>query len=216
MRVAIFSDVHGNLIALERFLQCTQDLVDSYICLGDMVNYGPWNDECLELINKLPNISVVQGNHERIFLGVEGVEHQLPLVRSFFHHSIQFFSRKDLITNLPSSTDLGPFRCVHTVNGRSIYPDSTIHIDGNFIIGHSHHQFLMRRDGCTIVNPGSVGQNRKWIDMVDYAVMETATGIINMNSVDYDIDRFLSELRQRNYPKECIDYYLDKPRKNKG
>ena len=71
MRLAIFSDVHGNLPALELFVADTERVVDGYVCLGDVVNYGPWSDECVELVCSLPNIIYLEGNHERMFLGEE-------------------------------------------------------------------------------------------------------------------------------------------------
>ena len=69
MRYAVFSDVHANLPALERFVDQTRAEVDAYICLGDVVNYGPWNDECLDLVISLPGIVYIEGNHERLFCG---------------------------------------------------------------------------------------------------------------------------------------------------
>jgi predicted phosphodiesterase len=213
MKVAVFADVHGNLIALERFLGATKNGVDEYLCLGDVVNYGPWNDECLEAILALPNVTLIEGNHERLFMGEEDVRGELPLVRDFFDHSIETFSSGNLISGLPRRTQLGGFECTHTIDGRSIYPDSEILIDRSFLIGHTHHQFRIDRSGFEVVNPGSVGQNRKWIDRVDYAVFDTSSGEIRMHSLPYDVDLFLSELRSRGYPQQCVDYYAGKPRK---
>ena len=62
VRVAVFSDVHGNLPALEVFVKSTRGQVDMYVCLGDVVDYGPWNDECLEMTMGLPNIVLLEGN----------------------------------------------------------------------------------------------------------------------------------------------------------
>ncbi len=213
MKIAVFSDVHGNLIALERFIQATQDIADAYLCLGDVVNYGPWNDECLDIIRHLPGITVLEGNHERLFLGTANLDHELPLVQDFFHHSKTFFSREDLIADLPRHCQLGTFKCRHTIGNRSIYPDTSIDIVCNHMIGHTHHQFRIERSGFILVNPGSVGQNRKWINMLDYLILNTESGTIHMHSVPYDIDLFLSELRQRHYPERCVAYYANKPRK---
>jgi len=49
MRVALLSDIHGNLPALEAVLD---DLppVDSVVCAGDIVGYNPWPAECVNLI----------------------------------------------------------------------------------------------------------------------------------------------------------------------
>lgn len=213
MKVAVFSDVHANLIALEAFLKETDGVADTYLCLGDVVDYGPWNDECLELVSQLPGITLLEGNHEQLFIGMESLEDELPLVQDFFHISKATFSRDDLIVKLPSCSRLGDFQCLHTLDGRSIYPDTNISIQRNYMIGHSHHQYQINRAGFLIVNPGSVGQNRRWIDMVDYMIFDTSTGGIEMCSVPYDIEMFLSELRSRNYAEQCIAYYANKPRK---
>lgn len=92
MRVAIFGDVHGNLIALEKFVQSTRGAVDTYMCLGDVVNYGPWNDECLEIICQLPAITVLEGNHERLFKGMDDVSNEIPLVQDFYRCSRPLFT----------------------------------------------------------------------------------------------------------------------------
>ena len=44
MRTAIFSDIHGNLPALEIAIKNTKN-IDRYIVLGDVVNYGPWSNK---------------------------------------------------------------------------------------------------------------------------------------------------------------------------
>ncbi len=212
MKIAIFSDVHGNLIALERFVRATRNYADAYVCLGDVVNYGPWNDECLDIIRQLPNVTLLEGNHERLFLGIENISHEIPLVQDFYLHSRRFFSRGDLVRSLPRHMLLGVFKCVHTIDRRSIYRDTSIVIECNYILGHTHHQFRINRSGFVIVNPGSVGQNRKWINMADYSILDTKSGVINMRSVPYDADRFLAELRLRHYPEQCINYYANKPR----
>jgi len=214
MKVAVFSDVHGNLIALETFVRSTQGMADTYLCLGDVVNYGPYNDECLDIVWQLPGIAVLEGNHERLFLGEEDLDHELPLVKDFYYHSKAFFSREDLITGLPRHSRLGPFKCQHTIGTQSIYPDTSLDIECDHMVGHTHHQFQIESSGYVLVNPGSVGQNRKWINMVDYLILDTESGKIQMYSVPYDVDLFLSELRQRHYPEQCIAYYADKPRKD--
>ena len=213
MKVAVFSDVHGNLVALEQFIQATQNVVDSYLCLGDVVNYGPWNDQCLDLVLRLPGIKVLEGNHERLFLGTEALDHEIPLVQDFYHHSKAFFSQDNLITGLPQQCISGKYKCVHTIAGQSVYPDTSINIECDYIIGHTHHQFQVNRSGFVIINPGSIGQNRKWVDMVDYLILDTDSQAIQMHSIPYDIDLFLSELRLRHYPEQCIAYYNNKPRK---
>lgn len=65
MRLAIFSDIHGNLEALEAFVaHAAQQHIDRYMCLGDIVGYGANPNECIDLIRSLPKINLVLGNHD--------------------------------------------------------------------------------------------------------------------------------------------------------
>lgn len=213
MKVAVFSDVHANLIALMQFVRSTINVVDEYLCLGDMVDYGPWNDECLDVIMSLPGITVLEGNHERLFLGKEAIDGEIPLVQDFYHHSKALFSHMDLISNLPRHCQLGTFKCIHCFGDCSIFPNNSIDINCNYLIGHSHHQFQTDSSGFMLINPGSIGQNRKWIDMLDYLIIDLESQEIQMQSRPYDFNLFLSELHQRHYPENCIAYYANKPRK---
>lgn len=213
MKVAVFSDVHGNLIALERFVAATSAGVDAYLCLGDVVNYGPWGDECVDLVLSLPGIQVLEGNHERLFRGDESLDHEIPLVQDFYRHSRPLFSRNGFLTQVLDHVDLGIYRCVHTIGDRRIYPDTEIDIDRHYMVGHSHHQYRIERGDFTIVNPGSLGQNRKWIDAADFLILDTASGEIQFESIAYDVDRLLTEFSARGYPEQCIRYYANKARK---
>jgi predicted phosphodiesterase len=70
MRYGVLSDVHGNLPALEAVLDFLAfEGVDSYICAGDVVGYGPYPNECVERIASLPGVWVA-GNHDLIAAGV--------------------------------------------------------------------------------------------------------------------------------------------------
>jgi predicted phosphodiesterase len=212
MMVAVFSDVHGNLPALERFARSTAPVADRYVCLGDVVNYGPWNDECLELVSSLPGIAFVEGNHERLFLGTAPVAEEIALVQEFYQHSIRSFTRRDLIAGLPTSFQLDRFVCTHTIEGRKVYVDTEIEVTSDCMIGHSHQQYQIERSGKWIVNPGSIGQNRSHIDIVNYALYDTSSGKVTLREEFCPIDRFVAELAARGYPETCINYYQNKRR----
>lgn len=210
MTVALFADVHGNLPALEAFLAAATPVADAFLCLGDLVNYGPWGDECVELVSSLPAVQIVQGNHDRLFVNPEGLGDQAPLVQAFYAAARPHFRRVDLLADLPVTTTLGSFTCVHTIDGRRVFPDTPLVPDRNFAIGHTHWQFEVRRAGYRIVNPGSVGQNRQRIDRVAYALYDEERESVTFHEVPYDFPNFLSELRARGWPQECIGYYEGK------
>ena len=67
-RVGIFSDIHGNLHALDAVLQSLKEHdLERSICLGDVVGYGPDPEACLDLILERDPVMVL-GNHEEAVL----------------------------------------------------------------------------------------------------------------------------------------------------
>ena len=69
MRVAIISDIHGNLAALEAVLAAIDaDPPDEIWCLGDLVGYGPKPNECTAIVRERAAVCLC-GNHD---LGVLG------------------------------------------------------------------------------------------------------------------------------------------------
>lgn len=68
MRVAILSDIHGNLEALEAVQRELEQLqVTRVICLGDNIGYGPDPEEVVRRLRDLDYTSVL-GNHELALL----------------------------------------------------------------------------------------------------------------------------------------------------
>ncbi len=68
-RVAVLSDVHGNLPAFEAVVTATEDAgVDARWCLGDLVGYGAQPNECIRLASESCSLSLV-GNHDLVVLG---------------------------------------------------------------------------------------------------------------------------------------------------
>jgi diadenosine tetraphosphatase ApaH/serine/threonine PP2A family protein phosphatase len=69
MRVAVISDIHANLDALEAVLAALEDeLHDGLWCLGDLVGYGPRPNECCALVRDRADLCLV-GNHDLVVLG---------------------------------------------------------------------------------------------------------------------------------------------------
>lgn len=64
MLIAVLGDIHSNLPAFESVLKAIKAAkVDKILCTGDIVGYGPYPVECIELVQQY-NITVVAGNHD--------------------------------------------------------------------------------------------------------------------------------------------------------
>ncbi|RWW92263.1 metallophosphoesterase family protein [Flavobacterium cerinum] len=62
--IAIISDIHGNLPALEVVLEDIKARdVDTIYCLGDLVDFAPWHNEVIAMIRDLM-IPCIMGNHD--------------------------------------------------------------------------------------------------------------------------------------------------------
>jgi diadenosine tetraphosphatase ApaH/serine/threonine PP2A family protein phosphatase len=78
MRVAVLSDIHGNLHALEAVLAAIdRDEPDGVWCLGDVVGYGPRPEECCELTEERADLCLA-GNHDLGVLGTVDLDDFSP------------------------------------------------------------------------------------------------------------------------------------------
>jgi predicted phosphodiesterase len=69
MRIALLSDVHGNLPAFKAVLADVESAsVEQVWCLGDLVGYGAQPDACVELARKSCDLCL-GGNHDLVVTG---------------------------------------------------------------------------------------------------------------------------------------------------
>lgn len=65
MKLAVISDIHSNIEALDACLLRAGEIgVDGYVCLGDIVNYGPDPSATLDRVIETPGLLAVLGNHD--------------------------------------------------------------------------------------------------------------------------------------------------------
>jgi putative phosphoesterase len=210
MLVCIISDIHGNLPALELVLKKTKH-VDLHICLGDVVNYGPWSNECVDLLDSVSNKILLLGNHEENFINGKYPEDNI-IVKQFHDFCYARFNRTDVIKKYLTSYKLNNFFLSHTLNNIIIFEDTKVYLGNNTIIGHSHKQFLTKKNNHLLVNPGSVGQNRTLINIINYIIWNTQTNKFFLLAEKHNIDYTINEMKELKYPPECISYYSNKNR----
>ena len=88
MRIAIVSDIHGNLDAIKSVLSdIDQSRVDAIFSLGDNIGYGPEPQQVVELLQKR-NIPSVIGNHELALADERILEFFNPLARQSIQKTI--------------------------------------------------------------------------------------------------------------------------------
>ena len=208
MRCLIFSDIHGNLPAFENVLK-KEIGIDIYLNIGDVVNYGPWSNECVELIETLNCLNIL-GNHEEYFItGKCDVENEI--VQTFFYETYSNFKKIEIIKNYKREIIFKDFILTHNLLEKgNIYVDTPISLTNNTIIGHSHQQYLRNINNHILVNPGSLGQNRQNIDFSNYIIWDVEKKKFHLKKIFFDPNIIINELKSRKFPKICIDYYKNK------
>ncbi len=182
MKVAIISDIHGNLVSLDAVLSdIRRKEVDSIVCLGDVIATGPRPLECLSRIRDL-SCPVVMGNTDQRFLSGEkgfgrngGKEaHMLEKMHDWTaskltNSDLDFIRtfRPTVSVKLPGDVSL---LCFHGSprSNRELITSATTEEKMNEMFsesgehhiyagGHSHVQMLRRLGTSVVINPGSVG-----------------------------------------------------------
>lgn len=214
MRYLIFGDVHGNLPALEKMLEVEKDNYDRMVCHGDVINYAPWSNECVQKLSEFEDIICLQGNHEKNYLSGNYTPRN-EVAKAFFEFCYPKFSEFDKIEDYTEEFQVDDFQIQHTIDNQYIFPDTDLidfEISKNYIIGHSHYQFDRKYNDFRVVNTGSLGQNRKLINVSEYVLFDSEKNQIELKSFLNDIDVVIKEMKQKKYPEICIKYYENKPR----
>jgi len=112
MRIALLSDIHGNLEALTAVLRDIETRsADQIASLGDVIGYGADPVPCLDLVRSTCEIKLM-GNHESAVLGVQSTERYNSAARaatdwtrqSLSESDLEFISSFEMERAIPSST----------------------------------------------------------------------------------------------------------------
>ena len=115
MKIAIISDIHANLEALQSSLQyLKENQVAKIYCLGDVVGYGPNPNECVDLIRDNCEI-VLMGNHDYAAIGVGDIQNfnEYAKLSTFWTREKLTAKNIEYIKSWPFSYDLENSFLVH-------------------------------------------------------------------------------------------------------
>ena len=225
MKVAVISDIHANLIALQDVLK---DMVDEgcekVICLGDIVLAGPQPKETIEFF-KQQDWLVVQGNTDKLIVDfgsevLQMLEERFPVMAKSIVDDIAQLTDDDIayLNGLPPQVmlEVGGLN-LHLVHGsprannEDIMPGMAIEeieeiISGTtadlILCGHTHTPCGYQTNGKqTVVNVGSVGRPMTPTPLACYAVLDIEDGRFSIKHkfVDYDRELAASLVRERQF-----------------
>ena len=225
MRVAVISDIHANLIALEEVLKdIEQENCEHIVCLGDIVLAGPQPISILEFV-KQQNWTMIQGNTDKLIAEygqdvLDMMKEKYPVMANAIVDDMNYITDEDqkFLTELPPQTEMEiegvKVLFVHgspRANNEDILPNRELTeieeiisgVDADLILcGHTHIPCgYQTNNKQTVVNVGSVGRPMTPTPLACYAVIDFEDGIFNIRHkfVDYDREKAAEQLRVRSF-----------------
>lgn len=218
MRIALISDIHGNLVSLETVLEdINKQHVDQIICLGDVATTGPQPHAVITRLRVL-GCPCISGNHESNLLDPEVIRNRSQsLWATTLDWCDQQLTAEDVAylrsfqdwLNVPLDST-HHLLCFHgsPKSNRDIImpttPDDELRgmLEGHHATlmagGHTHVPMLRRNKDATIINVGSVGlpfdrylpnaTEKRIIPFAEYAIVTWAHGALGVDLRRIPID----------------------------
>jgi predicted phosphodiesterase len=235
VRIAVISDVHGNLAALESVLESIDtDPPDEIWCLGDVVGYGPRPNECCEIVATRAAICLA-GNHDLGVLGTIDL-HEFggdAAVAAWWTRSVVSDTVRAFLEPLEPKGERHDVALYHGSARDPVWEyvlsdeaaAATLALSPRplVLVGHSHVALevdwtddvltggLMAAgsevplDGRVLLNPGSVGQPRDRDPRAAFLYLDLESRTATFRRVDYDIERTQAEMRAAGLPEALAE-----------
>ena len=231
MRIAAFSDVHGNLHALKAVLaDVDEQKVDRVFCLGDLVGYGAYPNEVIELI-RARGIPTIMGNYDQ-GVGIDrdecGSAYTDPEMRRLGDLSLQWSKERVTPENKAFLRSLLPNirlevegRRVLLVHGSPRKINEYLYEDRGqsslervakmsnadvLVFGHTHLPYVKEVAGVLFVNTGSAGKPKDGDRRVAYALVDLGREVTaTIRRVPYDVAAAAAAVRASGLPQRFAE-----------
>lgn len=227
MKIAVISDIHGNIQALETVLaDIKNENCEKIFCLGDLAMAGPEPVKAIEKIKNLfdnGKLDLIQGNTDEMIADynheiIAKIAAAFPIMSNALKNDVKIIpdDLKAFLRNLPKQKELEiegvKILLVHgspRKNDENITPDLPIEkveeiierVNADLIFcGHTHIPCgYQTRKKQTVVNVGSVGRPFTPNPQASYAVTDLKNGTFEIQHklLDYDIKTASKILAQR-------------------
>jgi putative phosphoesterase len=233
--VAVITDIHGNLAALQAALARIDELsIDRIYCGGDLVGYGPHPNDVCALIKERA-IPTIYGNYDYAIARDEedcGCAYVTPHDRELGQESVAWTlehtdqAAKDFMRRLPFDLRFAVGdQQVHLVHGSPrkvneyLFADKPARLyvrlagaeeDRVLVFGHTHKPWVREYASVLFVNCGSVGKPKDGDSRGAFAVLRPAQGSVQVaiERVSYDAATVAEEVRCAGLPDEYADKLL--------
>ncbi len=132
-KIALISDVHANVHALKEVIKVLdKENPDYWLCLGDIVGYGPNPSECIRIIREM-NMICVLGNHDAGVAGLISLNHFRNPNQKLIQLTKELLSDEELLwlKSLPLTVSRDGWTAAHA---SPIEPEKWKYVDSAFTV----------------------------------------------------------------------------------
>ncbi len=224
MIIALISDIHSNLEALEAVWDEIKD-ADAFLCMGDLVGYGASPNEVVDFVRRQMGSRTflcVRGNHDNaIAFGADWGFNPYARQAVRWHQRVMTIENLEFLRRLPVrqlfEDDTGrSYLLIHGSPRAPLdeylfpwLPESEFKAvlsyvrQDDLLVGHTHVPMLKVIEGRRIINPGSVGQPRDGDWRASYAIIDTEReppDNIEFHRVEYDVEEAARKIIEAGLP----------------
>jgi diadenosine tetraphosphatase ApaH/serine/threonine PP2A family protein phosphatase len=234
LKIALISDIHGNLEALQAALaSIDRRAPQKIICLGDVVGYGANPLECLEIVRSRADLHIL-GNHDAAGAGRDDLTYFNEFARAalVWTQTVLSAAQKDYLSSRPLVEHVGDLHLVHAtpknpeawnyVFSAGDMAEQFPEVKGSVcFVGHSHipGEYWERKAEAgaadssrklnrRIVNVGSVGQPRDRNSKLCYVIYDDESGQVEFIREEYDVETAAGKIRRTGLPEFLADRLL--------
>ena len=227
MRIALISDIHANLPALEAVLADVDKRSTAAVYhLGDLVGYAPWPNEVLDRL-QAEGIPTVMGNYDE-GTGFDadecGCAYSTPIEEALGDRSFAWTKAhtseankawlRSLQREIRFESDGKRYLLVHGSPRRIneyLYedkPDATFTriaegaMADVIVCGHTHKPYDKVVGSARFINDGSAGKPKDGDPRACWALLDTATGALDLRRVEYDVEKTAQAILASDLPHE--------------
>jgi len=222
MKIAIISDIHGNIAAFRKVWEKVKNY-PLILNAGDLTGYYPDINPIINQVNS-EKVKSILGNHDRFLVSGKLPKDINPEIIKPFQNNLQSISLKNMayLKSLKPNEILeidglkiGLYHGSPFNEDEYIYPDSPLErfkkLDFDVLImGHTHWPMVKKIGKMMIINPGSVGQPRDYDSRLSFAILDTKSKTVEIKRLKYDVLETIQRIEKLGYDSGLKDVLLRK------
>jgi len=224
-RIAVISDIHGNLDALKAVVKDAEKSgLKAFLNAGDAVGFGIYPTQVVQALRSPMFLSVL-GNVDleilealRLGKAAERDDTKEVAFKELSPSDVAYLQSlpKELRFEIAGTRVLLTHGSPDSVD-EHIYPDSpekrlkeiAAKAEADVVVvGHTHLQMNRGVDGVAFVNPGSVGRPVDGEPKAEYAVLGFNPLTVEFRKVSYDVEALAEEMRKKAVPESYVQVLL--------